>query len=203
MNKLWEKIKKGKEKIKGIIQKQNGKSFVRKYRKTCSKVLIGIALLSLPVLASHSKHQKQTNQKTIENIIEVPENENIKINDEIKVEANTKIYTNQYDATQKTNGSKPYFNNDTNRKIEQVTIQTIDGRLVQTNDETLKETLLNEGGTITAYLVSNEYGIEGYYNVSNVQTTLRQQQIDELRQARIDLLESRTVIFKDKVKTLN
>ena len=107
----------------------------------------------------------------------VEEEKDCSLGDTINIENNAYIYTNSYDATDKTNNYTPYYDSSYDREVVGVTYE-LDGNLytIYKTDPTALDKineLENKGAKQTAVLVvrsdltyTNDY--EGYYNVDSV-----------------------------------
>ena len=92
-----------------------------------------------------------------------------KIGDTVNINNNSFIYDNVYDAMNKENGLKPYYDENMDRNVTGLFVNC-DGNYIYSEDQSQVDKLLSDGGVIESVVVG-EY--EGAYNYNDVKLKLK------------------------------
>ena len=95
------------------------------------------------------------------------ENVSVHIGDDIELTNDALIYGNYYDTSDRKYGLNPYYGNEMDRYISAVTLE-YNGVTDYYDNQSKIDSLINMGAKVIALQSSNEFGVEGYYNICDV-----------------------------------
>lgn len=91
------------------------------------------------------------------------------IGDFVNINEGSMIYTDSFNASSNTNGLARYFKDSKPRTVSSV-VYTLNGNLYTVSNTADEASIQAAGGVISAVLISNENGNEGYININDVES---------------------------------